>query len=118
MEPGERLGTHKLPSQKQLAFQENIVSDSASTPPPVRLSFTYWLILILASIGFAFDTYEIIKAQFVVPPAVQELGHFDAKTPEGRASILFWRSCMVYIPALAGGVFGLLGGYLTDLLGR
>jgi MFS family permease len=25
---------------------------------------------------------------------------------------------MVYIPALAGGVFGLLGGYLTDLLGR
>lgn len=94
------------------------MSDSASTPPPVRLTFTHWLILILASIGFAFDTYEIIKAQFVVPPAVQELGHFDARTPEGRASLLFWRSCMVYIPALAGGVFGLLGGYLTDLLGR
>ena len=94
------------------------MSDSASTPPPVRLSMTYWLILILASIGFAFDTYEIIKAQFVVQPAIQELGHFDARTPEGRASILFWRNCMVYIPALAGGVFGLLGGYLTDLLGR
>ena len=94
------------------------MSDSASIPPPVRLSLTHWLILILASIGFAFDTYEIIKAQFVVQPAVQELGHFDAKTPEGKASIAFWRSCMVYIPALAGGVFGLLGGYLTDLLGR
>jgi len=29
-----------------------------------------------------------------------------------------WRSLMFYVPAVAGGVFGLLGGYLTDLLGR
>src|SRR5678809_102749 len=25
---------------------------------------------------------------------------------------------MFYVPAVAGGIFGLLGGYLTDLLGR
>src|SRR5262249_49684311 len=35
-----------------------------------------------------------------------------------RAAITLWRSLLVYVPALAGGVFGLLGGYLTDLLGR
>ena len=29
-----------------------------------------------------------------------------------------WVGYLFYVPALAGGVFGLLGGYLTDLLGR
>jgi len=57
-------------------------------------------------------------AQFVVGPALQELGHFDAKTEEGRNAITLWRSLLVYVPALAGGVFGLLGGYMTDLFGR
>jgi MFS family permease len=93
------------------------VTESASTPSPVRLTFTHWLILILASIGFAFDVYEIVKAQFVVGPALAELGHFDA-TPEGQNALKFWRSILVYVPALAGGIFGLLGGYLTDILGR
>jgi MFS family permease len=29
-----------------------------------------------------------------------------------------WVGTMVYVPAVAGGIFGLLGGYLTDLFGR
>ena len=29
-----------------------------------------------------------------------------------------WVGRLFYIPAFAGGIFGLLGGYLTDLLGR
>src|SRR5687768_18519903 len=29
-----------------------------------------------------------------------------------------WARTLFFIPALAGGIFGLLGGYLTDLLGR
>lgn len=29
-----------------------------------------------------------------------------------------WLGIMFYVPALAGGIFGLLGGYLTDRLGR
>ena len=29
-----------------------------------------------------------------------------------------WVGRLFYIPAVAGGIFGLLGGYLTDLLGR
>jgi MFS family permease len=29
-----------------------------------------------------------------------------------------WARALFFLPAIAGGVFGLLGGYLTDLLGR
>src|SRR5262249_4367868 len=29
-----------------------------------------------------------------------------------------WAGFLFYIPAVAGGIFGLLGGYLTDLFGR
>src|SRR4051794_10733523 len=87
-------------------------------PPPQRLTLTHWLILVLASVGFAFDIYEILMAQFVVGPAMQTLSGFNPATPEGLASIALWRSLLVYVPALAGGVFGLLGGYLTDYLGR
>ena len=29
-----------------------------------------------------------------------------------------WVGRLFYIPAFAGGIFGLLGGYLTDRLGR
>jgi MFS family permease len=90
----------------------------AAPPPPVRLTFTHWLILILAAIGFAFDIYAIIMAQFIVGPAMQELGGFSPQSPEGKQALLLWRSLLVYIPALAGGIFGLLGGYLTDLFGR
>ena len=86
--------------------------------PPQRLTLTHWLILSLAAIGFAFDIYEILMAQFIVGPAMRELGGFDAATPEGRDAITLWRSLLVYVPALAGGAFGLLGGYLTDRLGR
>src|SRR5207237_6143612 len=29
-----------------------------------------------------------------------------------------WARTLFFVPAIAGGVFGLLGGYLTDRLGR
>jgi MFS family permease len=89
------------------------VSD-ASPAPRQRLTLVHWLILILAAIGFAFDTYAILMAQFVVGPAMAELGGFGPQTPQGA----LWRSLLVYVPALAGGIVGLLGGYLTDYLGR
>lgn len=88
------------------------------SPGPQRLTITHWLILTLAAIGFAFDIYEILMAQFIVRPAMMELGGFSPQTPEGRDAIALWRSLLVYVPALAGGVFGLLGGYLTDYWGR
>jgi MFS family permease len=80
---------------------------------PQKLTFTVWLILIIASIGFAFDIYELLMLPLILPPALQEL------LPTGGADeIRFWRSMMFWVPAMAGGLFGLYGGYLTDLLGR
>jgi MFS family permease len=80
---------------------------------PQKLTFTVWLILIIASIGFAFDIYELLMLPLILPPALQEL------LPGGSGDeIRFWRSMMFWVPAMAGGLFGLYGGYLTDLLGR
>ena len=36
----------------------------------------------------------------------------------GGEMYVSWARTLFFVPALAGGVFGLLGGYLTDLLGR
>jgi MFS family permease len=73
-----------------------------------------WLIVVLAAIGFAFDIYELLMAQFVLPPAVAELTGLKPGTPPFGD----WMARLFYVPAFAGGIFGLLGGYLTDLLGR
>jgi MFS family permease len=85
---------------------------SASSSP--RLTATEWLICIIASIGFAFDIYELLMLPLVLPPALAELAHAAPGTPEFQ----MWVGRMFYIPAFAGGLFGLLGGYLTDRLGR
>ena len=82
--------------------------------PRARLTTTQWLIVVLAAIGFAFDIYELLMAQFVLPPAIPELTGFKP----GARSFRTWVGRLFYIPAFAGGIFGLLGGYLTDLLGR
>jgi MFS family permease len=50
----------------------------------------------------------------IVRPALEQLGGLQFGSP-GYAR---WRDLMFYVPAICGGVFGLLGGYLTDLLGR
>jgi MFS family permease len=73
-----------------------------------------WLICIVASIGFAFDTYELLMLPLVLPGALVDLGGLQLGTPEFAR----WRDLMFYVPAIAGGIFGLLGGYLTDRLGR
>src|SRR6188768_2592557 len=80
--------------------------------PP--LSATQWLICVIAAIGFAFDIYELLMLPLIARPALLELGGFRPGTPEFRD----WISILFYIPAVAGGIFGLLGGYLTDRLGR
>jgi len=53
-----------------------MATPTASNSPasgPARLTTTQWLIVVLASIGFAFDIYELLMAQFVLPPAIPEL---------------------------------------------
>jgi MFS family permease len=82
--------------------------------PGSGLSRTAWLICIIAAIGFAFDIYELLMLPLIVGPALQELLGAAPGTPEFQT----WVGRLFYIPAVAGGVFGLLGGYLTDRLGR
>src|SRR3954451_17381158 len=73
-----------------------------------------WLICIVAAIGFAFDTYELLMVPLIVRPALIDLTGARPDSAEfGR-----WVGVMFYVPAIAGGIFGLLGGYLTDRLGR
>jgi MFS family permease len=83
------------------------------TAPP-RLSPTQWLICGIAAIGFAFDIYEILMLPLIVRPALLELIGAAPGSPEFQ----MWVGRLFYIPAFAGGIFGLLGGYLTDRLGR
>ncbi len=73
-----------------------------------------WLICAIAVIGFAFDTYEILMLQLIVRPALLELTGAVPGSPEFQ----MWVGRLFYVPAFAGGVFGLIGGYLTDILGR
>jgi len=85
-----------------------------TSPSPSRLTAIQWLICIVAAIGFAFDIYELLMAPLIIPPALMELGKLKPRTPEFTS----WVGLLFFIPAMAGGIFGLLGGYLTDLLGR
>ncbi|HYV07240.1 MAG TPA: MFS transporter [Blastocatellia bacterium] len=87
---------------------------STETELPPRLTRIQWLICIIAVIGFAFDTYELLMLPLILRPALEQLGGLAFGTPEYTR----WRDLMFYVPAVCGGVFGLLGGYLTDRLGR
>jgi MFS family permease len=80
----------------------------------VRLTPVQWLICTIAAIGFAFDIYEILMLPLIVRPALLELTGAAPGSPEFQ----MWVGRLFYMPAFAGGVFGLLGGYLTDRLGR
>ena len=84
-------------------------SDSSTRLTPVQ-----WLICAIAAIGFAFDIYEILMLPLIVRPALLELTGAAPGSPQFQ----MWVGRLFYIPAFAGGIFGLLGGYLTDRLGR
>jgi MFS family permease len=81
---------------------------------PSRLTGIQWVICAVAALGFAFDTYELLVLPLIVRPALMEMAKVKPGTPEFN----YWVGLLFYIPAVFGGVFGLLGGYLTDRLGR
>jgi hypothetical protein len=90
------------------------MTPSAPDAVAPRMTRVQWLICIIAIIGFAFDTYELLMLPLILRPALEQLGGLSFGTPEYTQ----WRDLMFYVPAVCGGVFGLLGGYLTDRLGR
>ena len=77
-------------------------------------ALTQWLIVIVAAIGFLFDTYELLMTPLVAPAAIAEL----LKVPQNNPLVTAWVGKLLWMTALCGGVFGLLGGWLTDKLGR
>jgi MFS family permease len=85
---------------------------SIETTP--RLTSIQWLICIIAVIGFAFDTYELLMLPLIIRPALETIGGLQFGSPDYNQ----WRDLFFYLPAVSGGIFGLLGGYLTDRFGR
>ncbi|MGH9161702.1 MAG: MFS transporter, partial [Vicinamibacteraceae bacterium] len=79
-----------------------------------RLTPVQWVICAIAAIGFAFDIYEILMLPLIVRPALMELVGARPGSPEFN----YWVGLLFWLPAIAGGIFGLLGGYLTDRFGR
>ncbi|PWT80617.1 MAG: MFS transporter, partial [Blastocatellia bacterium] len=73
-----------------------------------------WVVCGVAALGFAFDLHEIVVLPLVLRPALAALGNLKSGTPEFNR----WAGSLFFVPAAAGGVFGLLGGYLTDRFGR
>jgi MFS family permease len=110
------------------------MSQSApSSGEPSSFTRVQWLVCIIAAIGFAFDIYELLMLPLIIKPAVASLSAplieqmVTAGTPRpeaiaswlpGGANYVFWARLLFFVPAVVGGVFGLLGGWLTDRLGR
>jgi MFS family permease len=92
-------------------------AQALGAPDKVRIwhmSATEWLICAVACVGFAFDTYTLLVLTLIVRPALNEM----LPANSGPAVFNQWVGILFYVPAIAGGIFGLLGGYLIDLLGR
>ena len=89
---------------------------------PTRFTRTHWLICLIAAIGFAFDIYELLMLPLIIKPALAALGGLGPDglplLVPGSPEYVKWARTLFFVPAIAGGAFGLLGGYLTDRLGR
>jgi MFS family permease len=88
-----------------------------------RLTPIQWTICVIAAIGFTFDTYELLMLPLVIEPALTSFG-IPKTIVAANGGVMpnpdfkHWGTLLFFLPALLGGVFGLLGGYLTDRLGR
>jgi MFS family permease len=113
---------------------------SSPAPAPSGLGpVTRLLVVTIASIGFLFDTYELLMFPVIGSDSVGELIWLnqDGSSPGWQAELGLrpgpelkrgarpdsvpvrdWAGRMLWIAALCGGAFGLLGGWLIDRLGR
>jgi len=98
----------------KLSSQEALVPAVLASAEAPGLTPIQWLVCGIAGLGFAFDLYESLVNALIVAPVLSTLGGMTAGTPEFN----LWVGWLFFLPALAGGLIGLLGGYLTDLLGR
>jgi MFS family permease len=112
---------------------EHSSAPRSGTTADGRITLTGWLVCAIAAIGFAFDIYELLMLPLIIKPAIQELSKGEVQalvaggmsqadalalwSPGGKAYV-GWARTLFFVPAIAGGIFGLVGGYLTDVLGR
>src|SRR5688572_32523076 len=104
-----------------------IPSTNPAAPGGSGLSRTAWLICTIAAIGFAFDIYELLMLPLIIKPAiaalsaplVEQLVAGGMPRPQamalwvpGGSEYVSWARTLFFVPAMVGGVFGLLGGYL------
>ena len=66
------------------------------TTPPTRMTFTLWSVCVIAAIGFAFDTYELLMLPLIVRNALAELGGIQPGTDEFAR----WFGLLFYVPAV------------------
>jgi MFS family permease len=90
------------------------VSSLAAAPSPGLAPVTRTLVIIVAAIGFLFDTYELLMFPVIGSQALADL----LKVEPTSDIVRLWGGRMLWIAALSGGVFGLFGGYMIDRFGR
>jgi len=83
-----------------------------SSQARVPLTPTQWLICVIAALGFAFDTYELLMLPLVVRPAVAALTGARPGTPEFN----LWAGMLFYVPAVAGAVMVNDSVYVPELV--
>jgi MFS family permease len=103
---------------EELAGRRRVLGGGVANPGPISsfacLTPIQWLVCGVAALGFAFDLYETLVLALIVRPALAALGNFKLGSPGYN----LWVGLLFYLPLASGGIFGLLGGYLTDVLGR
>jgi MFS family permease len=79
-----------------------------------RLTPIQALVCAVAGLGFAFDLYESLMMALIVSPVLTTVGHLTPGTPTFNR----WVGLFFFVPAVCGGLFGLVGGNLADRFGR
>lgn len=87
---------------------------SSPASPAALGPVTRVLVLIVAAIGFLFDTYELLMFPVIGAQALAQL----LQVPPTDNLVRLWAGRMLWIAALSGGFFGLLGGVMIDKFGR
>src|SRR6201995_5177206 len=77
------------------------------------LSRSQWNTLIASNLGWMFDGYETFALVMVVGTALRQL-----LVPAQYPQIPFYAGLVIALTLLGWGIGGLIGGILTDYLGR
>src|SRR3954462_5390228 len=92
------------PRQHSRVPSEALMATVRSDTAPARLTPVEWVICVISAIGFAFDSYVLLMLPLIVRPALGDLPGGAG----GPAAVNNWVGILFNVPAIAGGIFGLL----------